>query len=317
VTYVLPTDKDFEEKYWAAASAAVGLAPDDESRAFCPGASPPDNSCSPANKGTAGPAPPKAPEPAAAPGSLVGDPRGTLTGHTREQRLAHLEQVSDWLASRGIEFIRTAGQSDPPTMHSMDAVTRGIEELERVGIGIPQKLVIADIPGNPPAGYHSGTQTIWFDPDYDIAALRDSVEQRFLAGVKGQEDGGPMIHEMSHHDHNMSVQDQYGDEKGREVWAAWCGNPGDYGPTTDPWEPTARFGYGATEGGNRTNAQRARLIASEVSVYATMNPLEFVAETRTGLSLGLNYSDKVMKLYDDYLGPTVRRPAAKAKKKAA
>jgi hypothetical protein len=62
--------------------------------------------------------------------------------------------------------------------------------------------------------------------------------------------------------------------------------------------------------------EAAKEVAAQVSEYATRNPLEFVAETRTGLSLGIDYSREVLDLYDDYLGPPVRRPAAQKKKAA-
>jgi hypothetical protein len=59
--------------------------------------------------------------------------------------------------------------------------------------------------------------------------------------------------------------------------------------------------------------KEAIAIASEVSRYATVTPLEFVAETRAGLAYGLEYSQRVLDLYDDYLGPPVRVTAQKKK----
>lgn len=51
MVYMVVASKEDEKKYWAAATKMLGIE-GDEDRAFCQGASPPDNSCSPVNKGT-------------------------------------------------------------------------------------------------------------------------------------------------------------------------------------------------------------------------------------------------------------------------
>ncbi len=48
-------------------------------------------------------------------------------------------------------------------------------------------------------------------------------------------------------------------------------------------------------------------LAADVSQYATQNPLEFVAETFTGTSLGIGYSSAVMNKYDEFGGPKVSK----------
>lgn len=50
MVYMVVASKEDEKKYWASAAKMLGIEAD-EGRAFCPGTSPPDNSCSPANKG--------------------------------------------------------------------------------------------------------------------------------------------------------------------------------------------------------------------------------------------------------------------------
>lgn len=51
MVYMVIESEEDKKTYWAVAAKALGIKPRDE-RAFCPGTSPPDNSCSPANKGT-------------------------------------------------------------------------------------------------------------------------------------------------------------------------------------------------------------------------------------------------------------------------
>lgn len=52
MVYMILKTEDDKKAYWSFAAKAFGLVEKSDSRAFCPGTSPPDNSCSPANKGT-------------------------------------------------------------------------------------------------------------------------------------------------------------------------------------------------------------------------------------------------------------------------
>lgn len=51
MVYMIVASEEDEKKYWSVAAKMVGIT-EESARAFCPGTSPPDNSCSPANKGT-------------------------------------------------------------------------------------------------------------------------------------------------------------------------------------------------------------------------------------------------------------------------
>ena len=56
-------------------------------------------------------------------------------------------------------------------------------------------------------------------------------------------------------------------------------------------------------------------IAERVSEYATMEPIEFVAEVFAGIRYGKKYDKEVMDLYDHYEGPPLPKPLAKGKPK--
>jgi len=56
-------------------------------------------------------------------------------------------------------------------------------------------------------------------------------------------------------------------------------------------------------------------IAKRVSEYATMEPIEFVAEVFAGIRYGKKYDKEVMDLYDHYEGPPLPKPLAKGKPK--
>jgi hypothetical protein len=326
--------KEIEKAYWGLARDFLGDSAPGESRAFCPGASPPDNSCSPANKGNAGTSAPQSPSPAAAKGSFPEDPRGSLTGHTWEQRVAHIEQVTEWLAGKGVELQHNQGEwtgmglppsmqgrkKGPASIDAMDAITQGVEELERLGVALPKKIIVEDISGNAPAACNMDNGVLYFDPDYDVAKVRQSVEEGWLAGVAGKEHVTSMVHEMAHHDHMRAMTDFF-KSGGRAVQYLdrWLGDPAPSNgvPTTDPWARYERASHkSSNDKGGPMSEEAAKEVAAQVSEYATRNPLEFVAETRTGLSLGIDYSREVLDLYDDYLGPPVRRPAAQKKKAA-
>ena len=53
------------------------------------------------------------------------------------------------------------------------------------------------------------------------------------------------------------------------------------------------------------NDKNTRAVAKQVSNYACVSPLEFVAETYKGLRRGQTYSEEVMNLYKKYNGPSV------------
>lgn len=289
----------------------------DESRAFCPGASPPDNSCSPANKGTGAPRPPKTPKP----DGKGTDKRGQETGHSREQRSEYVAQVREWLQlHHGVELTGHFDLYGPPTMNSIRQVADGIARLDELGITKPSRIEFQDLPGNAPAGYDYISGMVLVDPDGTKDDIQKSIEKGWLSGTLSSEDWGIMVHEMTHHDHRQEIRRRVApDEQGGQGAAVakartiekvkdLMGRPTRSGPTIDPWDPSLRFGTTARDnGGKPVDSALAMVAAMGVSGYAGTNPLEFVAEVRTGVASGITYPDRVMELYEDYGGPPLPR----------
>lgn len=66
-----------------------------------------------------------------------------------------------------------------------------------------------------------------------------------------------------------------------------------------------REAYELHEQGKEFDDPEEEDVARRVSSYAGYNPLEFVAETFTGLMLGIDFDEEVMNLYEKYGGPDV------------
>jgi hypothetical protein len=292
-----------------------------DSRAFCPGASPPDNTCSPANKGDSAPRPPAAPEPSKTP---VGDddPRGKLTGHTAEQRLAYAKEVEQWLKEHhGIMLVEYGDFADPlpPSMHAMQLVTEGVPKIVELGMAKPEAIIFDDgLPPKAAAAFYQWNNSIAINPNFNISSLGKAKPGQFASNALPD----VLVHESAHKQHIASIRDkvpsfyrgkdeQAVDNAASERVGMLFGNPDDDGfPTKDPWTKSARFGSAAlNEDGKPVDPDEARSIAAKVSEYATTNPLEFVAEVVSGQSAGATYGDDVLSLYDDYGGPAelVRR----------
>lgn len=334
MVYMVIASPEDEKKYWAAATKMLGIEAKDE-RAFCPGTSPPDNSCSPANKGTGRP-PPSQPAPQR---DKVGDAdgRGQKSGHTAEQRREYAKQVDEWLAKEhGVTLVNAGfdGFSDesmqdfPPSMDAIDSVVRGIERLGALGITKPATIRFDEsIPSTAFAAYEYLSGDVTVSPDVDAIRMELAVKLGAFAGTSADD---LLVHEMSHRDHFVHMQKNFPSSfQGKDDEAVknavhgrvsvMFGVPDeDMIPTADPWTRAGRFSKTATNAdGKPLDPDEARDVASEVSSYAMTNPLEFVAEVRTGVSTGAEYSQEVMSLYEDYMGPPLARPTRASKKRAA
>jgi hypothetical protein len=297
-------------------------------RAFCPGVSPPDNSCSPANKGTGKWQSPEPPEPSFNDTVITGrdDPRGALTGHDREQRMEYEKQTAKWLADRGIELRVKDDIDGPPTIGAMQAAMRGVELLEKTGMVPPKEILIENISGNAPAGFDFRANQVIIDPDFDTNRLKEAVETGYLAGVAGNEEAAAIVHEIAHRDHAERIREAMAAGRGKEISAEQAeqlkvskilrliGSPDTIGSfdfsSSDPWNPSERFGFQG-----RLSSDAAREVARSVSGYAALTPMEFVAEVRTGAAMGIKYTRQVMSLYEDYLGPPLS-PSSELKEAA-
>lgn len=203
-------------------------------------------------------------------------------------------------------------------MHTLQAVADGVARLEKHGIEKPKEIIIQDQDGNAPAAFDYSVEEVYFDPDLNADRLRKAVTEGNLSGRAKRDVGAALIHEMTHRDHWVEITKAMGNDPNapfsQKKAAAdqvfrLMGNPHPLiGPLSDPFDPDNRFSNMATnDGGSPLSGNEAREVAFEVSTYATMNPLEFVAEVRTGVADGVQYSDRVMTLYQDYLGPKLPR----------
>lgn len=299
-------------------------------RAFCPtgvgGGI--DNSCS-SKDGSGGggltTGMPPAPPPPASPSKIDrDDPRGRITGHTREQRKEYAAQVSRWLNDNfGIVVNSDRIGGDPPSMDALRSIADGVNSLDKLGFEKPKTIIIEDQPDNCPAAYEWTRDRVMIDPDLDEKTLQLAMKEGRLAGRTGKDAGASLVHEIAHRDHAMGIARKMGEDPktafkpGNPAYQrviALMGNPHPMiGPLTDPFHPDARFSHSTTgRGSSPVSGDDARKIAYEVSSYATMNPLEFVAEVRTGVSKGVQYSPQVMSLYEDYNGPPL--PSVKGRK---
>jgi hypothetical protein len=284
-------------------------------RAFCPGASPPDNSCSPSNKGTGRPPP----SPPVADGkATAGDTRGS-SGHSEEQRKAYGVQLENWMLFTHDVTMRIETKGTYPNMDSMQSVAAGIEELARRGEPMPRQVAFVDMPDAAFAGYDFRRDEVHVNPDFRLSRISELSESGWMVSDSKSSPlaAQAMIHEIGHQEHFAALRDILPEKGATDRIRAMLGRPDFLGPTDEPWAPDARLFRNTTKGGVPVDYAAAREIAGSVSKYAQANPIEFVAETRTGLLLGKKYPESVMQLYEDYGGPPLdRRSSRKPVKKA-
>ena len=284
-------------------------------RAFCPGASPPDNSCSPSNKGTGKRPAPQVPLPD---GKVrPGDMRGG-SGHGEEQRKAYGVQLENWMLFQHGVTMRVNTPGTYPNMDSMVAVSAGIEELAKRGEPMPRQVVFQDMSRGAFAGYDFKADEIQVNADMQNTRLDELSRSGWTVSNPGSVTpvAQLMIHEVSHQAHLGNLEQIAGPES-LDVVRGMLGRPDFFGPTDEPWAPDVRQTFTAEKGGVPLDYAEAKQLAGTVSKYAQANPLEFVAEVRTGMVIGLQYPEQVMQLYRDYGGPPTGKPLAKAKAKKA
>lgn len=247
-----------------------------------------------------------------------------MTGHTRTQRREYMRELSGWLQKNHKVRLVDRTNGEPPSMSSLQAISDGIATLDKHGMTKPAEIIIEDQDSNAPAAYDFINDKVFFDPDLNADQLRNAVKDGMLSGRAKRDVGAAaMVHEITHRDHWREMAAAMGEDpdgtarqkpKSMAVAMNLMGNPVPMiGPTTDPFLAQHRFSNTATnDSGDPLSAKEARQVAFEVSNYATMNPLEFVAEVRTGVADGIQYSDRVMRLYEDYRGPTL--PKVKGRK---
>jgi hypothetical protein len=305
-----------------------GLLAELERRAFCSGASPPDNSCSPTNKGTGTPAP-AAPSPDGRVAS--GDTRGALTGHSEEQRRKYYEDLRGWAKSMGVQMddadslvLRT--DSPMPTMDAIQCAASGLSRLKELGLTLPPRVEIAPIMGtfgkeDALAAYDHASDKVLVNPDFDNGLLVGLPLGSYAATTTAD----IFVHEITHRDHGLAV----GRDAVRKMSLGFDQDapaPEDTPMEGDrtQWEPALRVATSTTsseDAGKPLTKDEAYGVAATVSGYATTSPTEFVAELRTALFKNPNrrrFPKAVFTLYEDYGGPPLpddARPSPSKKRR--
>lgn len=206
-----------------------------------------------------------------------------------------------------------------PNMDSMQSVAAGIEELARRGEPMPRQVAFVDMPDGAFAGYDFRRDEVHVNPDLLLSRIAKLSESGWMVSDSKSSPlaAQAMIHEIGHQEHFAALRDTLPEKGATERIRAMLGRPDFLGPTDEPWAPDARLFRNTTKGGVPVDYAAAREIAGSVSKYAQANPIEFVAETRTGLLLGKKYSESVMQLYEDYGGPPLGRRSSKKKARKA
>jgi hypothetical protein len=274
------------------------------SRAFCPGASPPDNSCSPANKGSR---PPKPPDPRIAFGAAE---------YSRKDAEKYTRDASAWLKQNGVAVDIFPGHG--LRVNAVEAVVEGVQAMKSVGLKPPEEVVIG-VPErlSSAAEYDCQTDTILVSAYLDPERTKKAIESGWLSGNASQPLGALLVHEDTHREHfrilgsseeafdrlsgyhDMNRLRQEAESAGRQFRPA-AGSIQEYA-----WSPNYRSK--SKDSSPQPSSKEAMAIAAKVSGYAKTNPLEFVAEVRAGMAVGNKYPEDVMRLYEDYSGPPVGR----------
>jgi hypothetical protein len=273
--------------------------PSRSDRAFCPGVSPPDNSCSPANKGAR---PPRPPSPTAE--------------YSREAAQKYTRAASAWLKQNGVTVDIGPAVSSP--VNAIEAAVEGVQAMKSAGLKPPEEVVIGVPERLSSAGeYDCQTDTILISAYLDPAQTKRAFENGWLAGNASRPLAALLVHEDTHREHfrilgsseeafdrlsgyhDMERLRQEAERAGRPFRPA-AGSIQEYA-----WSPDYRSNTQSAS--PRPSSREAVAIAAKVSEYAKTDPLEFVAEVRAGMAVGNKYPEDVMRLYEDYSGPPVGR----------
>jgi hypothetical protein len=165
--------------------------------------------------------------------------------------------------------------------NQVDVMINGLNEFDSlVGIDNADLFTITDTPQDDVgsaagAAYHTGQRSLYVNPD---EVDRETRQQEFDAGFLATETPeGSIYHEMMHAKHTKNVlsSEELGLDELRAV---------------------------------EFDDETSQLIEEEVSTYAATNATEFVAEVGSAqLERGVDFSDEVLELYEQYGGPEVAK----------
>jgi hypothetical protein len=223
---------------------------------------------------------------------------------------------------------------------SISAVSRGAELLKANNIRSPRRFRINSEPRKVSAIAlaDSFSDEIILADDYSEEEARHNIETKFLAGSLSDPLASVIVHESTHLDHYRALTESMSlgkwktpvegadqNDIGYAAEVRWEQLTGGWdlqkqkneakaaGRVFRPaaglfqryaWSPDYRLASGSQP---QPSAGEALDIAQEVSLYATTNPLEFVAEFRAGVLSGHDYSDGAWDLYESYAGPPLDR----------
>lgn len=269
-----------------------------------------DNSCPPSSTSSGAGSPPPSPPAVAGyvPGQALSPDRNGGSGHTKEQRVAYFKEVDDWLRNQGVSIrSRPWGldlENEVPTIDSIASIARGVAKLKDSGLKLPEQIRMEDL-GRMGGIYSSDKDEISINSSYErhwSQERRPGDGGSWFSVNPREAEGAIVVHECSHRDHFYEV------EHDTDLWRSWGARISD----GDQWHPDRRVEEKAkSPEGKPLSAAEAMSVAAEVSYYAMTNPLEFVAEVRTGVVYGKAYSKAVMDLYFDYAGPPLPRKPKK------
>jgi hypothetical protein len=269
-------------------------------RAFCPGVSPPDNSCPPANKGSRPPRPPSA----------------SSAASSEKVAAKYVKDATNWLKENGVSL--DIGPAVRYPLTAVECVVAGVRAMKSAGLKPPEEVVIG-VPErlSAAAEYDCQTDTILVSAYLDAEQTGKAIESGWLSGNPSSPLSSILAHEDTHREHflrlgsseetfdklsgyyDMDRLRQAAEREGK-VFRPAAGLVQEYA-----WSPNYR---GKTRSASPPpSPQEAIQIAAKVSRYAKVDPLEFVAEVRGGMAAGNKYPKDVMDLYESYEGPPVGR----------
>jgi len=225
---------------------------------------------------------------------------------------------------QAVERIRQKGVSikvESERIHddAFALVEQGIATLEEFGLDWPREIQIGPN-GAALASVHPDTGAVLVNESATEEKGRRAIESGWLSGDAAMPLASILVHEQSHTDHYSAMVSFTGADAAGELWEKITGRYDmerlrrEADKAGRPFRPSAgsleEFAWSPGHRPRETSgvsASRAMRIAATVSQYAKTNPPEFVAEFRTGVLSGHEYSDEAWDLYESYAGPKLLR----------
>lgn len=261
-----------------------------QSRGFGPSAPPAPRRRAPRPRATPKPTPPPPPAPPPTP-QAIPVPRTAVAPPEVMPPVPTIRSRGDFFSFMDDLGFRVTQPASGVTVKLMDRVAKAYHRELAAGHPMPRDLVFNRSEGGSLATYNrsytrDGTrQTEYLAFAYDSPSWKDLeatvTEQSRMGWWAADMPDYPVIHELGHYWHFQNIT-----------------------------EDTATFStFTVTRSGQTYSQNRMTTddqdVARRVSRYGATNPLEFVAETYTGLRSGKVYDDDVMAMYERFGGPAI------------